>query len=725
MMLSLYASPFWRRLLQRQPDDLIRNQGEQSLKLYNTPQIRNIALAGHTSSGKTNLTEAMLWTLKQSERLGKTDEGNTHSDYDPEEARRQISIQTSLIPLEHDGHKINLLDLPGSRDFVGEIKGGLRASDSVLLILDATGGVDTGAEFAWNCADEYKLPRAVFVNKLDKEHTSFEKSLGKLRESIQVRFVPLTLSAGDALDFKGVVDLIKMKRVVEDGQKVSYEDIPADLADEAQEARAALIEAAAEGDDELMMKFLDEEALTPEEVTRGLRGAIAERRVVPVLGGSVAGLKGIRPLLDFIVEFMPDPAANEGYETSEPGREETKILKVSPEGPVAAFVFKTVADPYAGRLSFFKVLRGTAKSESTLSNVGKNKIERVAHLLWARGKKSENIESLAAGDIGAISKLEATASGDTLVEPGSPPILATPVSIPKPTVFMAVKAKSRGDEDKMGLGFHRLMEQDHTLNMYRDDSIRQTILTGMGETHLAVAVARLKDISKVEVELEIPKVPYRETITKKAEGQGKYKKQTGGHGQYGDCSIRFEPLPEGSGFEFVWEVVGGVIPTNFKSAVEKGLVESMANGVLSGSPTVDVRAACYYGSYHAVDSSDMSFKIAASLAFKNVIPKCGPIVLEPINKIKITIPEEYMGDVMGDLNSRRGRILGMNPAGRKQVIDALVPLSELYTYSRQLNSLTQGRGMFEMEFDHYERVPNEVQEKIVAEAAKRREEESS
>lgn len=693
------------------------------MKIYNTSQIRNIALAGHTASGKTSLTESLLWSLKQSERLGKTEDGNTISDFDPEEVRRHISIQASLIPVEHDGCKINLIDLPGFRDFIGDIKGGLRAADSLLLVVDASGGVDTGAEFAWQFADDFKLPRAIFINKLDKEHTSFQKSLDKLQDTFGVRLVPITIPVGEALGFKGVIDVIKMKKVNEETQKASYEDIPADLADEAQAARDALIEAAAEGDDELTMKFLEGESLTDEEVMRGLRGAIAERRAVPVLCGSVTGFKGIRPLLDFMAKYMPDPTMVEGYDAVENGKGEPKTLAISPEGQPALWVFKTVADPFVGRLSFFKVVRGVAKGESAWQNVNANKAERVAHVAVAKGKKLENVDSLAAGDIGCIAKLEYTHTGDTLVLQGAPLLQVTPTPIPKPVVFMAIRAKSRGDEDKMGQAMNRVMEQDPTIGRYRDDAMAQTIITGNGEVHLAVAVARMKDIAKVDVELEIPKVPYRETITKKGEGQGKYKKQSGGHGQYGDCHVRFEPLPEGSGFEFVWEIVGGVIPTNFKSAIEKGLVESMQRGVLAGAPTVDLKAACFYGSYHDVDSSDMSFKVAASLAFKNVIPSCGPILLEPIYKVRITVPEEYMGDVMGDLNSRRGRILGMNANGKKQVIEAHVPLAELYTYSRQLNSLTQGRGVFETEYDHFERVPNDVQEKVVAEYAKRKEEE--
>jgi elongation factor G len=474
-----------------------------------------------------------------------------------------------------------------------------------------------------------------------------------------------------------------------------------------------------------MMKFLEEETLTPDEIIAGLRGAICQRRIAPVICGSALTGKGIRPLLNLIVQCLPDPTECDGIEMSEAGSDEKKIVKISPEGPTIVYIFKTIIDPYVGRMSFFKVIQGSIKSESSLLNINQKKTERIAHVLICKGKKTDNINELQAGDMGAIAKLEAAKTCDTLADPAAGDLMVTPLELPMPTAMMAVKAKSRTEEDKVGMGFHRLIDQDPTLSLRRDASIRQTILSGMGETQLQIAVARLTDLAKVEVDLEIPRVPYRETITKTGQGQGRYKKQSGGHGQYGDCWVRFEPLPEGSGFQFEWEIVGGVIPTNFKSAVEKGISESMERGILSGSQTVDVKAACYDGSYHAVDSSDMSFKVAASLAFKSVMPNCGPIVLEPIYKVKITVPEEYMGDVMGDLNSRRGRILGMNPLGKKQVIEALVPLSEMFVYNRQLNSLTQGRGLYEMEYDHYERVPNEVQEKIIEETKRRSEEDDA
>lgn len=695
------------------------------MKAFDTNQIRNIALAGHTGSGKTSLSEAMVWSLKQNDRLGKTDDGSTISDYDPEEQRRRHSIQTSLLPVEYEENKINILDLPGFRDFIGDIKGGIRAAESMVLVYDATGGLDVGAETVVQYADDFERAKVVFINKLDKEHASFEKAFDLLKTEMGLRMVPVTLPVGEALEFKGVIDLIKMKMVVEDDQNVSYQDIPAEMAEEAEAARNELVEAAAEGDDDLMMKFLEEEALTTEEILAGLRGAICQRRIVPVVCGSAMAIKGVRPLINLIAHCLPSPTDSEGIEMTDGAEGEAKMVKVSSDGPAMLHIFKTVIDPYVGRLSFFKVIQGTVKSESSLHNNNINKTERIAHVLFCKGKKSENMNELHAGDMGAVAKLEAAKSGNTLVDPAAGELMVTPLKLPKPTAMMAVKAKTRAEEDKVGMGFHRLIDQDPTLSLRRDASIRQTILSGMGETHLQVAVARLKDLAKVEVDMEIPRVPYRETITKKAQGQGKYKKQSGGHGQYGDCWVRFEPLPEGSGFQFEWEIVGGVIPTNFKTAVEKGLVESLERGILAGSPTVDVKAACYDGSYHAVDSSDMSFKVASSMAFKNVIPSCGPIILEPIYKIKITVPDDHMGDVMGDLNSRRGRILGMNPVGKKQVIEALVPLSEIFVYSRQLNSITQGRGIYEMEYDHFERVPNEVQEKIIEETKRRKEEDEA
>ncbi len=692
------------------------------MKPHGTTEIRNIGLAGHSAAGKTSLAEAILFSQKQTERLGSISAGTTVSDYDPEEIRRQHSINASLIPVEFKNGKINFLDMPGRLDFVGEIKNGIRASDGLVLVVDAEGKVDVGTEFVWEYADEFGVAcRAAFVNKMDKERADFAKVLESLTKAFPVRVVAATLPVGAATGFKGVIDLIRMKFVEEQDRKANVADIPADMTSAAADARAKLVEAAAEGDDELMMKFLEDQPLSEEEVLKGLRGGMRQGRVLPVLCGSSTTLKGIVPLLTFIQDCFPSPLEGSPVEIKKNEAESPEKMSVRVEGPTALFVFKTVSDPYAGHLSFFKVMGGTVKSESALHNLNRGKSERLMHVLSVCGKKTENIANLPAGDLGAVAKLDSTKTNDTLTENADAGFLFTPTPLPQPTVQMAVISKEKTDADKIGIGIHRLMEQDPTLHMHRDPQIHQTILSGMGETHLDVAVKRLKEISKVEVELQIPKVPYRETITRKAEGQGKHKKQSGGHGQYGDCWVRFEPLPEGSGFQFEWAIVGGVIPTKFSPSIEKGLIESLEKGVLSRHPTVDLKAICYDGSYHTVDSSDMAFKVAASLAFKNVIPKAGPIILEPIIKATILVPEEFMGDIMGDLNSRRGRILGMTAVGKRQKIEALVPMSEMFTYSRDLRSRTRGSGTFETTFDHYERVPGEVTEKIVAEAQKEKE----
>lgn len=689
------------------------------MKSFETPNIRNIAIGGHSGEGKTSLVEAILWSQKQIDRLGNVVDGNTVSDYDPEEVRRQHSINASLLPVEAKGVKLNLLDLPGRMDFIGEIRNCLRVCDATLLVGDASAKVGVGSEFVWEYLDEFEVkPRFFFVNKMDKDQANFEATLSAIHETFGIRTVALSLPVGVGADFKGVIDLVKMKFVQEEGQKVSYADIPEDLVSAAETARATMVEAAAEGDDDLMMKFLEDEELTDEEILKGLKGAMGEGRVLPVLCGSSAAVKGIDPLMNLLRDCAPNPSEGAGLQTTQGGSGPSETLRVETEGPTRAFIFKTVSDPYAGHLSFFKVMRGTFKGESSIHNLNRSASERVAHILSVSGKKNSHVDWAAAGDLGALGKLDSTQTYDTLSAEHGDKTLFTPTPMPKPVIHMAVTAKSKTDEDKIGIGFHRLVDQDPTLHLYRDPDVHQTILSGMGDAHLDVAVHRLKDMSHVEVELSIPKVPYRETITKKAEGQGKYKKQSGGRGQYGDCWIRFEPLEEKEGFEFDWQIVGGVIPTKFKPSVEKGLIEAIQHGVLANSPTVGVRAICYDGSFHNVDSSEMAFKVAASLAFKGVLPKAGPVVLEPIYKVKVTVPEQYMGDIMGDMNSRRGRILNTTAEGKKQVIEAQAPQSEMFTYSRDLRSMTRGSGVYEAEFDRYERVPGEIQEKIIAESKK-------
>lgn len=688
------------------------------MKAYETDNIRNVGLAGQSGAGKTSLAEAMLFLRKGTDRLGNVTDGNTVSDYDPEEVRRTHSISVSLLPVESNGIKINVLDIPGRRDFVGDIKSSIRVADGLVLVVDSSSDLGPGTEFAWQYANEFNVSsRVAFINRMDKERANFEATIQHLEQAFEVRTVPLVLPIGQEADFKGVIDLIRMKAVEEKDGKVAYGDIPGELEAAAKEARSKLVEAAAEGDDELTEKFLEDKPLSDEEVLRGLKEGMEEGRYLPVLAGSATALLGLAPLFDLIQNCFPNPLEGPGLLAKLDGKEEAEPFKVTAEGPILGYVYKTISDPYAGHLSFFKVMRGTMKSESHLHNLRTSKTERLAHILHICGKKHENIESLAAGDMGAVAKLESTHTGDTLSEAADGNVEFLPAPMPKPTIQMAVIAKNKADEDKIGLGFHRLIEQDPTLQLRRDPEISQTILSGMGDVHLEVAAHHLKEIAKVEVDLEVPKVAYRETITKKVEGQGKYKKQSGGRGQYGDCWIRLEPQTEGAGFEFEWKIVGGVIPSKYQPAVEKGLIEAMGKGVLSGSPTVDLKAVCYDGSYHDVDSSEMAFKVAASMAFKSLAAQANPVILEPIYKIKVIVPEENMGDIMGDMSGRRGRVMGTESNGKRQTIVAQAPLSELFTYSRDLRSMTRGRGVFEIEFDHYDRVPPDVQQKIV-EAAK-------
>lgn len=690
-----------------------RGQEDRTLKAYETAQIRNVGLAGQSGAGKTSLAEALLYLRKGTERLGSVTEGTTVSDYDPEEVRRGHSISVSLLPVEHNGIKINLLDIPGRRDFVGDIKSSLRVSDGVVLVVDATTGIGPGTEFAFQYCEEFGIKaRALFVNRMDKDRADFETAFHNMEDAFGIRTVVLTLPVGKESGFKGVIDLVRMKFVEEKDGKTGHAEIPGDLQAAAKEARARLVESAAEGDDELTEKFLDDQPLSDEEVLRGLKEGMLEGRFVPVLAGSATSLRGLAPLFDLIQNCFPNPMEGPGVTARHDGKDTAEPFKVQADGPTLAYVYKTVSDPYAGHMSFFKVMRGRLGSEAHLYNLRTGKTERLAHVLHICGKKHDNIAGLAAGDLGAVAKLDSTHTNDTLSQTPDPKVEFLPTPMPKPTIQMAVIAKNKADEDKIGLGFHRLIEQDPTLQLRRDPEVGQTILSGMGNTHVEVAASHLKEIAKVEVELQIPKVAYRETITKKVEGQGKYKKQSGGRGQYGDCWIRLEPQPEGAGFSFDWAIVGGVIPTKYQPAVEKGLIESMEKGVLSGSPTVDVKATCYDGSYHDVDSSEMAFKVAASMAFKSLAAKAGPVILEPIYKITITVPEEHMGDIMGDMSGRRGRVLGAESNGKRQTIVAQAPLAELFTYSQDLRSMTRGRGVFEIEFDHYDRVPPDVQQKI-------------
>ncbi len=693
------------------------------MKEYPTAQIRNAVLTGHTSTGKTTLIESLLFYNKLIDRVGTVDAGNTQADYDPEEIKRKTSIFSKLFPIEAGGCKINLLDTPGFRDFLAETRASVRVSDLAVIVVDAVNGSEVGTELAWGYCDEFETPRAVFVNKMDKERADFDKVIAELTEEFSARVVPVALPIGREASFKGVVDLITMKACIDKiGEKPQWIDIPADMQDAAAAARSALVEAAAEGDDSLTEKFLMEETLDDEEVLRGLREALAAGRFVPALCGCAPQGIGLTVLQNFITNIGPSPDRRPGLAARNDAQPEPVVLAPDASKPLVAFVFKTVNADYTGRMSFFKVLQGTLTSESMVLNANTGKQERIAHVLSVFGRKNSNIHQVHAGDIGAVAKLDSVQTGHTLVDIKGIAWKVEPTVVPSQTVFKSVVPKSKGDEDKVSIGIHRLMEADPGLKLERDAALHQTILSGMGDVHLEVAVSRLRTAARVEVDLIEPKIPYRETLTRTAEGQGKHKKQTGGHGQYGDCWIRLEALPRGAGFEFVWAIVGGVIPTNYQKAVEKGIVTALATGIQAGYPAVDIRATCYDGSYHAVDSSDIAFQLAARKAFRAVSVKAGPIILEPIVNVKVIAPEANMGDIMGSLSGKRGRITGSNVHGRKAIVEAQVPQAEMSNYSRELRSMTGGRANFEMVFSHYEPTPPQVQEQLIAAAEKRQEE---
>jgi elongation factor G len=683
---------------------------------YNSANIRNLVLLGHGSSGKTSLSEAMLYDVGIINRLGKVEEGNTVSDYDSEEIRRKISLNTSLLPIEWEGHKLNVLDTPGYLDFVGEVKSAVRVADAAVIVLDAVSGVEVGTEMVWNHADEHDLPRIAFINKMDRENANFQQVLDQSADKFQTRFIPAQLPIGSQADFKGVVDLVSMKAYA--GQKGAAEEIPAEMAGEVEEARLVLVEAAAEGDDELILKYLEGEELSEEEIRRGLAAAVAERAFVPVFCGSALLNLGIQPLLSALVVYLPDAAKEVTATNPATGQEET--LQTDSAGALAAFVFKTLADPFVGKLTYFRVYSGTVESDSRIFNSNSREEERIGQLYMLRGKEQTPVSKIVAGDIGAVAKLTSTATGDTLCDKGHPLTLPG-ITFPKPVYIAAVEPKTKADLDKMSSSLSRLVEEDPTLKVEREPSTGQTLLQGMGESHVDIATHRLQEKFGLSLTLDIPKVPYRETITKTVQVQGRHKKQTGGRGQFGDVFIRFEPLPRGEGFEFESKVFGGAVPRQYIPAVEKGLREIIQKGVLAGYPAVDFRAVLYDGSYHSVDSSEIAFKLAAHTAFKKGMEQANPVLLEPIMDVSITVPDEFTGDVMGDLNGRRGRVQGMEQGRGTSTINAQVPMAEMRRYATDLRSFTQGRGLYTMEFSHYEEIPPHLVEQVVEEAKREKE----
>ncbi len=680
------------------------------MKEYKTANIRNVVLLGHGGSGKTSLAEAMLYASGGATRLGKVEEGTTVSDFEPEEVRRHISISTAIVPVEWNGHKINVIDAPGYTDFVGEVKGAIRAADAALVLVDASSGVEVGTELSWSYLDEEKLPRAVIIAKMDRENARFEQALAGLREAFNANFAVIQIPIGAQHDFKGVVDVSNGHAIV--GDKGQPGEVPANMKAQCDKAYETLVEAAAEGDDEYLMKFLDGEALTEDEVHRGLHLAVKAGKVVPVFVVAGTAMQGVQALMDAIITYLPSPEEGVERVATKPNNDETVTLRADPAGPLAAQVFKSVADPY-GKLSYFRVFSGTISSDSRVWNARSETEERLGQLQDRRGKEQINVDKVIAGDIGVAMKLDHTSTGDTLSSDRAHALILPPITYPNPVYMAALSPRTKTDLDKMGGAMQRLVEEDPTLRVRREVDTGETIMEGMGESHIDVAMRKLQQKFGVNVDSSVPKVPYRETITRKIEQQGRHKKQSGGRGQFGDVHIRFEPLERGSGFEFADEVVGGSVPRQFIPAVEKGLREIMDQGVVAGYPTVDFRAALYYGSSHPVDSSEMAFKLASHIAFKEGLPKAGPVLLEPIMHVVITVPQQYAGDIMGDMNQRRGRVLGIDQQSNKAVIEAEVPLAEMMRYATDLRSMTQGRGIYTMEFVRYEEVPAHLTSHIV------------
>ncbi len=673
-------------------------------------QVRNVALVGHSSAGKTSLVEAMLFDAGVTTRLGKIEEGNTVSDFDHEEIRRRISVSVSVLPVPWKDYLVNVLDTPGYVDFAGEVKGAVRVADAVVFVVDAVSGPEVGTELGWGYADERRLPRMVFVNKMDRDNASFQRTLDQLREKFEGTLVPLHLPWGEQHDFNGVVDVTRMKAVSKDGKDG---DCPPDLKDSAETYRQAVMEAAAEGDDALIEKYLSGESLSEGEIWRGLKAGAKSGKVIPVLCGSAATNLGVHSLLAAIIELLPSPLDAGEFEAINPTNNHAEKLKADPNGALAAFAFKTLADPFVGKLTYFRVLSGTLNSDSRVINGRSGHDERIAQLYQVRGKEQTPVQKVSAGDIGAVAKLSDVHTGDTLCDKGHPLVLPG-IAFPNPVYGVAMFPVKQADLDKMGPTLQRLVEEDPTLVVKRDAETNETILWGMGDSHIDIALRRAHQKFGTDLTAAPPRIAYRETIRKKVQVQGRHKKQSGGRGQFGDVWVRFEPRPRGEGFEFVDEVFGGSVPRNFIPAVEKGFNEIIGKGVLAGYPTVDFRAVLYDGSYHSVDSSEMAFKLAAHLAFKNGIPQALPVLLEPYYKISVTVPEQFTGDIMGDLTSKRCKVEGIDNARGKAIITAVGPLSELQRYATDLRSMTQGRGYYTMEYSHYEDVPSHIAEQVIS-----------
>lgn len=694
-------------------------KGEFSMKEYKVENVRSIGLIGHGGTGKTSLAEAILFNCKETDRIGKIEDGTTILDYDPEEKKRHVSISTAIAPAEWNGNRLYVVDTPGYFDFVGEQIEGLKAVDCALITVCGVSGLQVGTEKAWGFVNKFKKPRAFFINRLDRENSNFEKAYDAIKNKFGISVVPVQVPIGKEAGFKGVVDIIEMKAYVVDPKTKMMVpgEIPEDLMSQIDGYRATLMEEVAETDEELLEKYLGEGELSNEEIARGLRKGLVDNSIAPVLCGAAYSNVAIQTLLDSFNKYFPSPADRGSYDGTNPKTKEKAERLPTESEPFSAFVFKTIADPFVGRLSIFRVVSGSAHADMTLYNSRQEKQEKLGALYVLKGKTQVPVTKLVAGEIGAVAKLQFTMTGDTLCDTAKP-ILYEPLTFPEPCLSMSAHPKTKGDEDKISSGLTKLLEEDPTFKISRDVENAEMIISGLGEIHLEIIASKLKNKFGAEVVLHLPKVPYRETIKKKADVQAKYKKQSGGHGQYGDVTILFEPQYETEDLVFVDKIVGGVVPRQYIPAVEKGLKDAIKKGVLAGCPVINLKATLHFGSYHAVDSSEMAFKTAASMAYKKGLKEASPILLEPIMHLEIRVPDEYMGDIMGDMNRRRGRVHGMEQVDGIQVVTAEAPMAEVFKYASDLRSMTQARGSFSMKFDRYEEVPAIIAQKIIENAQK-------
>ncbi len=681
------------------------------MKEYATDKIRNIVVLGHGGTGKTSLSEAALFATGAINRLGRVDDGNTTSDYDPDEVKRQITISLSILPCEWTEHKINVIDTPGYADFLGEVKEGIRAADAALVVVDAVSGVEVGTEIAWEHADEQTLPRLVFVNRIDRENADFAGAVQQLQERFGKRCVPLQAPIGAQDAFQGVVDLLEMRAFL--GERAEPGDVPESAGADVEAYREQLIEAVAETDDTLINKYLEGEELSVDELRSALRAGVCSGSVIPILVGSATKNVAIPRLLEALVDYAPSPVDRGETTARDDGGNEVS-LQADAAGPLAVLAFKTSADPYVGRLTYLRVVSGTLSGDSHVWNANRKAQERIGQLFYLRGKEQEHATKLTAGDIGGVAKLGETVTGDTLCA-REKPLLLDPIASPIPSYNLAVYPKTKADLDKLGAALSRTTEEDPSLRVHREHDTNETILSGIGEAHIEVAAERMKRKFGVEVDLVTPKVPYKETVTSSRRSDYTHKKQTGGHGQYARVAIEIEPLPRGTGFEFQNKISGGSVPKNYIPAVEKGVHEAMQEGVLAHYPLIDVKVTLYDGKQHPVDSSEMAFKLAGAQAMKQGSQEANPVLLEPIMNLRITVPETHTGEVLSDLNGKRGKVQGMTPQGHLSVIEAQAPLAEVQHYATDLRSITQGRAFYTMELSHYEAVPAHVAQRVIQE----------